>query len=229
MKPHVICHMAASIDGRTLLNRWRPAGVVADGLFERVYQELAVDAWLVGRVTGQEYAKGGAYPGHTGERFPREAWFAHRDAKAYGVVLDPHGKIAWGRSEVEGDHLVSVLTGQVSDAHLAGLRADGVSYMFAGQTSLDLPAALDTLGRELGVKRLLLQGGGVTNGVFLRAGLVDEVSLIVFPAVDGFEGAPTVFQSGREERGAPIRSIALESHRVLDGGAVWLRYAMRQG
>jgi len=40
MKPHVICHMVASIDGRTLLDRWRPKDVVAKGLFERVYQEL---------------------------------------------------------------------------------------------------------------------------------------------------------------------------------------------
>jgi len=73
MKPHVICHMVASIDGRTLLDRWRPKDVVAKGLFERVYQELNVDAWLVGRATGQEYAKGTAYQAHANEWLPREA------------------------------------------------------------------------------------------------------------------------------------------------------------
>jgi hypothetical protein len=30
-------------------------------LFERVHDELAGDAWLVGRVTGQEFAKGKPY------------------------------------------------------------------------------------------------------------------------------------------------------------------------
>lgn len=229
MKPHVICHMASSIDGRTQLNRWRPEGVVAEGLFERVYQEFAVDAWIVGRTTGQEYARGNTYPAHSGETFPREAWFARRDAKAYGVVLDPHGKIAWGRSDVEGDHIVVVLTEQVPDAHLAGLRADGVSYLFAGKTRIDLSHALDTLARELGVKRLLLQGGGVTNGLFLGEGLVDEISLILFPAVDGVEGAPCVFQSSEADGGrqTKVTSITLASHRVLDGGAVWLRYTVR--
>src|ERR1700675_4584940 len=70
MKPHVICLMAASVDGRTLHSRWRPKGSAAD-LFERVHDELAGDAWLVGRVTGQEFAKGKPYPASTKETFPR--------------------------------------------------------------------------------------------------------------------------------------------------------------
>jgi hypothetical protein len=53
-----------------------------------------------------------------------------------------------------------VLTEQVSDAHLAGLRQDGVSYFFAGEHELDLGSALEILNRELGLERLLLEGGG---------------------------------------------------------------------
>jgi hypothetical protein len=53
MKPHVICLMASSVDGRTLHSRWRPKGSGGD-LFESGHDELAGDAWLVGRVTGQE-------------------------------------------------------------------------------------------------------------------------------------------------------------------------------
>ena len=81
MKPHTICHMVASVDGRTLNSRWRPKGTAARCLNDCT-SELDGDAWLVGRVTGQEFAKREAYPGHTGETFPREAWFARRDAKA---------------------------------------------------------------------------------------------------------------------------------------------------
>src|SRR5271157_5160866 len=89
MKPHVICLMACSVDGRTLPSRWRPKGAAGD-LFERVHDELAGDAWLIGRVTGQEFAKGKPYPATTTETFPREPWLARRDAKAYGIVLDTH-------------------------------------------------------------------------------------------------------------------------------------------
>ena len=79
------------------------------------------------------------------------------------------------------------------------------------------------------MKRLLLQGGGVTNGAFLRAGLVDEISMIIFPTVDGAKGAPSVFDSSEDDAGklAPVRSIMLESHQILEGEAVWLRYTAR--
>jgi riboflavin biosynthesis pyrimidine reductase len=71
---------------------------------------------------------------------------------------------------------------------LAGLRQDGVSYIFAGEQQLDLGLALEILNRELGIERPLLEGGGESNGAFLRAGLIDEISLAICPAVDGREG-----------------------------------------
>ena len=230
MKPHVICHMTTSVDGRTLTSRWRPQGKGGD-LFERLHEELEGDAWLIGRVTGAEFAKGTAYPDTTKESLPREPWFARRDAKAYGVVLDAKGKIAWGRSDIGGDPVVVVLTTAVSDAHLAGLRSEGVSYIFAGETEIDLASTLQILNRELGVKRLLLEGGGGANGAFLRAGLVDEISLVICPAVDGAKGAPSLFDSPEADAGqrAPVTAITLESSEVLDDGAVWLRYSVQNG
>ncbi len=230
MKPHVICLMAASVDGRTLPSRWRPQGA-AGGLFEKVHDELKGDAWLVGRVTGAEFAKGKPYPASTAEKIPQEAWFARRDASAYGVVLDAHGKIAWGRSDIGGDPIVVVLSEQVTDAHLAGLRSERVSYVFAGKSQLDLALVLEILNHELGVKRLLLEGGGGANGAFLRAGLVDEFHLIICPAVDGAKGAPAVFDSTEAEAGqhAPVKAMTLENTRTLQGGAVLLQYRIQNG
>src|SRR5260370_35999441 len=154
MKPYVICHMNASVDGRILGSRWRPAENRMEGLFERLHEELGGGSWLIGRVTGNEYAKGQAYPARTDQTYPREPWFVRRDAAApsiaWGIALDAQGKIAWGRSEIGGDPVVAVLTEQVSDAHLTGLRQDGVSYIFGGERELDLGLALEILNRELG-------------------------------------------------------------------------------
>ena len=211
---------------RTLISRWRPADARRREWFERLHDQLDVDAWLVGRVTGQEYARCESYPHDGGHSFAREPWFSQRDAAAFGIVLDAKGKIAWGRANIGGDPIVVVLTKQVSDAHLAGLRKDGVNYIFAGPQELDLALALEILNRELGIKRLEVNGGGVTNGAFLRAGLVDEISLAIFPAVDGAKGAPSVFEPADEapDTQAPVGAITLASSEVLDGGAVWLRY-----
>jgi riboflavin biosynthesis pyrimidine reductase len=141
MKPHVICHMVASVDGRTLSSRWRPKNTLQGNLFERLNDQLGGDAWLAGCVTCQEFAKRDAYPDHTGQSYPREPWFARRDATAYGVVLDAHGKIAWGRADVGDDPIVVVLTHSVPDAHLAGLREERESYIFAGERELPYTGA----------------------------------------------------------------------------------------
>ena len=180
MRPYVICHMVSSVDGRIWGSRWRPKANIVPNLFETLHDQMGGGSWLCGRVTAQEFAKGKGqvYP-PTDQKFPRENWFAQREAKAWGIFLDAHGKAVWQRSDIGGDPILVILTEQVPDSHLAGLRADGVSYIFAGKTEIDLAAALETLNRELGIERLMLEGGGGANGALLRAGLVDEVSLVI--------------------------------------------------
>ena len=76
---------------------------------------------------------------------------------------------------------------------------------------------------------LLLEGGGSVNGAFLRAGLIDELNLILCPAVDGTKGAPTVFDCSNAEadQPAPVTAMTLECSKVLDGGAMLLRYRIQ--
>jgi riboflavin biosynthesis pyrimidine reductase len=228
MKPYVLCHMLCSVDGRILNSRWRPKGNVVPGLFETLHDRLGGGSWLCGRVTAQEFArgKGKVYPA-TDRTFPRENWFAQRAARAWGIFLDAHGKACWERSDCGGDPILVILTEAVPDSHLAGLRGDKVSYIFAGKSEIDLAQALEALHRELGIERLMLEGGGGANGALLRAGLVDELSLVICPVVDGGSGAPSVFDSGKTDSGpAPVERMSLTSHEVLEGGVVWLRYEL---
>lgn len=225
MKPHIICHMTASVDGRTLLGRWHPSDAIQSGVFERIHRELGGDAWLVGRVTGEEFAQGSPYTTRVNEILPRTTWIARR-ASSHAVILDAHGKIAWGRPDIEGDAIIVALTRQVSDSHLAGLRADGVSYCFAGDSALDLELLADTLNREFGIRRLLLEGGGRANASFLEAGLIDELSLLIAPAIDGTPSSPSVFESRSPQPSMAVQGVSLQSCQALDGGAVWLRYTI---
>jgi riboflavin biosynthesis pyrimidine reductase len=228
MKPYVLCHMVCSVDGRIWGSRWRPKSNVVPNLFEKLHDEMGGGSWLCGRVTAQEFArgKGRTYPPTT-ETFPRENWFARRDAKAWAIFLDAHGKAVWERSDIGGDPILVILTEQTPDSHLAGLRGEGISYIFAGKAEIDLAAALETLNRELGIERLMLEGGGGANGALLRAGLIDELSLVICAVIDGSTGGPIVFNSGDEDLGpAPIETMTLVGHEVLEKGAVWLRYKL---
>ena len=42
----------------------------------------------------------------------------------------------------------------------------------------------------------MVQGGGGNNGSWLKAGLIDEISLLLAPVADGTTGVPTVFRRG---------------------------------
>ena len=86
------------------------------------------------------------------------------------------------------------------------------------------------LCEHFGVERLLLEGGGITNGEFLHAGLIDEVSLLVYPGLDGLSGEPSIFDypSKPAEQPALGQSLALISSKTLGGGMVWLRYCVER-
>ena len=60
-------------------------------MFERVHEELAGDAWLIGRITGPEFAKGKPYPAARKETFPGSLGSrgALRKLMSVGVGLAP--------------------------------------------------------------------------------------------------------------------------------------------
>jgi riboflavin biosynthesis pyrimidine reductase len=230
MKPHVICHMVSSIDGKLAPSRWTksPDGTRADwsASYEAIHGALKADAWIVGRVTMGEMAKGEPHPPTRPLSVERPHHFADRDAKSFAVAVDRSGRLHFERPDINGDHVVVLLGSEVSDAHLAELAGDGVSYIVSDAPDIDLAAALDVLGQKLGIERLALEGGGGMNGSFLAAGLVDELSVIVAPALDGQHGGKSIVDSGDTGLAGQVE-LSLTSSEKLDHGAVHLRYAVK--
>ena len=62
----------------------------------------------------------------------------------------------------------------------------------------------------------------------MKAGLTDEVSLLVSPALDGLAGVPTIFEYHGEPDERPAEGKALRhlQTETLEGGTVWIRYAV---
>jgi len=232
MKPHVICHMLASLDGSLHPSRYTrsPDGGVAEwsSLYERVHNDLAGDAWIVGRVTMAEMSKAAAHPPARAGKVDRPHHFAKGHAGTYAVALDASGKLHFSKPDIGGDHVVVLLGRDVADSHLAELAADGVSYIVAETTDIDLAAMLDVLGRELGIRRLLLEGGAGINGSFFAAGLVDELSFLVAPAIDG-RAANQGFVEFGESGLAGKMQLSLTRCEALTHGVVHLRYAVTAG
>jgi riboflavin biosynthesis pyrimidine reductase len=220
MKPHVILHMISSLDGRILTGDW-PKDLAVNDIYERIHRDLGGDAWIVGSTTMGEFAKGESKPAKAEQAYPRETWKAPGIAKGpYAVGFDRQGKLHLNRNTANDDSLVMVLAKSVSDDHLAELRRDGISYIFAGDDDIDLDATLSTLAGEFGIKLLLLEGGGGINGAFLAAGLIDEISLLMLPLADGTRGVPSLFD---RDGGSPAR-LELDSVKVLEQDILHMRY-----
>jgi len=110
MKPHVILHMASSIDDRVVPEHW-PKGVAASlsDIYERVHQDLKGEAWIVGRVTMADFQKGDPNRATATEAFPRSTWKAPGVERGpYAIALDRGAKLNLNQPTIEaspGAHL----------------------------------------------------------------------------------------------------------------------------
>src|SRR5205085_5020462 len=135
-------------------------------------------------------------------------------------AVDTIGKLRWSSGNLDGDHLISIVSERVPAEYLAMLRNTGISYVVSGERAVDLVQAMSLLGEHFGVRRLLLEGGGHINGAFLRAGLVDEVSLLLVPGIDGRAEVPAVFDGLAGKSLFPLRLKSVDRR----GGTLWIRY-----
>jgi 5-amino-6-(5-phosphoribosylamino)uracil reductase len=233
MRPKIVCHMMSSIDGRLLADRWTkpPADFDARGLralYDEAVAKHKAEGWIVGRKTMEPYAKGVARASAKRSLDRRSTYVA--DRKGRDVAVDTHGRLHYGQDHAGGDHLIAILGEQVPDSYLGELREDGVSYVFASPDGEDLRRAMETLNESFGLTKLLLEGGGLINGSFLKAGLIDEISLLIYPGIDGLAGAPSTFEyvgdpDERPAEGLSLRQIATET---LEGGMAWIRYVVEK-
>ena len=226
MKPYVICHMCTTIDGRILGERWgKLRGVKGSAeLFETTAASLGIGAWLVGTTTMKEFADRNVTLKKAAQSIERTDSIAAPKAKRFAIGADAKGVLRYKRGDVNGDHVVLLVSQQVSDDYLAHLRAAGVSYLFCGKDRVDVRVACRKIGSKLGLRKLLLEGGGVFNGAMLKAGLIDEISQVVVPVVDGGTGVPSLFDiPGRAPRMAASQ-LRVIGQRKLPGGVNWFRY-----
>jgi 2,5-diamino-6-(ribosylamino)-4(3H)-pyrimidinone 5'-phosphate reductase len=232
-RPYVICHMCTTIDGKVLSHRWPklPAGRGAASLFETTAATFGIPAWLVGTTTMKEIMGQNLRLPKAKGPVPAGDFVANAKPKGLAIGTDAKSVLRFQENEVDGDHVVLLLTGRASRDYRAALREAGVSYLICGGgKQVDLRVALEKLGRLFKLKKLMLQGGGTFNGAMLAAGLVDEISQVIVPIVDGGgPGVTGVFDAPQEEapsKGMPLNVI---SHKTLPGGVHWLRYRVGGG
>jgi 2,5-diamino-6-(ribosylamino)-4(3H)-pyrimidinone 5'-phosphate reductase len=221
MLPYVILHMGISLDGRI---DW---GGGADNPYYELVEGFAADTDLFGSntmLTGQtpedpQKAFGQMYDDWMKKTFrPRLA------------VVDSRGRIKnWENilKQPWWSGYIALCSEQTPEAHLDYLQGLGVSTIVTGKHSVDLRSALEELNRRFNTQRVRVDSGGILNGVLLRQGLVDEVSVIISPSLVGGSSPRTMFVAPDLETEEDVVPLELASVGKIRERYVWLRYRVK--
>ncbi|WP_300805547.1 dihydrofolate reductase family protein [uncultured Duncaniella sp.] len=220
-RPYIVCHMVASIDGR--IDCAMVDKISGDEYYDTL-KKLDCPTSLEGRVTMEHY-NARKEPFVANDPTPHGTSSVYRavESDSYIVAVDTYGKLCWNASDIDGVPLVCVVSEQVPQEYIEMLKTQGISYISVGRDAIDLPKAMEILYAEFGVRRMAVLGGGHINGGFLAAGLIDEVSLLLAPGIDGRKGQTALFDGIADMNRMPVK-LSLESVERIDNGTIWIRY-----
>ena len=222
MKPYIICHMMASVDGR--IDCAMTEQIDSSDAYYEALEQLRCPTTIEGRVTMQmHFALPEPFVASSPEPIGHTAFSKAADGKpGYDVAIDTHGKLRWPANEQNGQPLLVIASEDCPKEYFDTLNRQGISWIAVGKGRIDLARAVDMLNTEFGVERIALVGGGHINGAFLAAGLLDEVSLMIGPGIDGRKGMAAVFD-GIDDSCRPATLLSLQTVERM-GDTVWMRY-----
>lgn len=234
-RPYIFCHMLTSVDGKIIGNYMGTSEGKESG---KIFYNLAFgedpyyhhQGWLSGRATTDDNFTKYEKPNvnHDAPPVPEGDFIVETGLDKYYVSVDPSGKLGWTSNELDYQdtkaHVLEVLTKKASNEYKDMLRKLNISYIIAGDETLDYNLVVQKLKELFHIENLMLGGGGVLNWSFIQAGLCDEVSIIISPSADGSSEAPSLFETrdGISED-TPV-NFTLKDVQTTEDGSVWLRY-----
>lgn len=142
------------------------------------------------------------------------------------VVTEAHLKPGSQFLDAGPANIVIFTTRWTSKHHISLLKSRGVDVYVDETEKVQLPKALQTL-KEIGVERLMVEGGATLNFELLRLGLVDEVSVYLAPMIFGGANAPTLAAGAGLERDEAI-PLKLVNAETWDDGGVLIKYILER-
>lgn len=219
MKPRVILHNAVSLDGRT--DKFYPD----IGIFYRLAGRWREDATLVGADTLLAAPAGAE--AQEGEEPPQLDPVV--DTRPLLVAVDSRGRVSNWSALRRAPHWRGCLAlgcASTPPAYREDLARVGVGWMECGRERVDLGLALEELNARHGVCTVRVDSGGTLNGALLRAGLVDEVSVLLHPCLVGGRTPASMFRSADLDGPEGALSLRLDGVERVGRHLLWLRYGV---
>ncbi len=220
----LVCHILQSIDGRIAGSFF---GAENNAEAFKQYGSLRsfydCEATLYGTTTMEEFI---------GERKdfklidPKKREDHIIKAERYTIAFDAKGRLDYKSGTLErhgsSSQIIAVLSETVSDETLSLLKEKGVSYIFAGENTIDPITAVKKLEEKFGIEKMMIAGGGYIDWAFVKEDLVDELSIVIAPSADGYKGSPSLFM--KKEDDGVNKSFELIDAQVTGKDTLWIRY-----
>lgn len=206
--PYVFVNMVATIDGKILSGkRGEPVEDLGSPNDHKLMRRIedSSEAVLIGAGSQRSTSK------------------LHYSCDLWRFVVTHSGNIL-AESRFFADCPTKAVVVCGSEAALPTL-ADGVQIWRSDVPHVNLREALRRMRSELGIRRVLVEGGSDLNGQLFRDDLIDEIFLTVAPKIKLGENVPTIATAPPFDRSALLQYALVEKHAI--GDEVFLRYRRR--
>jgi 2,5-diamino-6-(ribosylamino)-4(3H)-pyrimidinone 5'-phosphate reductase len=220
MLPRVILHNSVSVDGRV---DWFAPDI---GLHYELASRWKVDVHLAGSKTILS----------ADEDVPPEEETAFEppqvepdDTRPLLVIPDSRGRVRTWHTLRQAPHwrgCVALCSRATPGEYREYLHERHIEYIVTGDDHVDLRDALEELSARYGAETVLVDSGGTLNGVLLRAGLVDEISLLVHPYLVGGRTPGSFFRAPDLNSVEQVIQLRMTHLEQVKDDIVWLRYTV---
>jgi 2,5-diamino-6-(ribosylamino)-4(3H)-pyrimidinone 5'-phosphate reductase len=222
-RPYVIVNVAMTADGK--IDSIARKGAAISSIPDKVrvdHLRASVDAVLVGgRTLLNEDPK-----------LTVKSLALREERKALGLPENPAkvGVVSMAEIKPDGEFMTAgparrliYTTSRTAPEQITRLKEIGTEVFVHDAERMELPAMLDSL-YCLGIRKLLVEGGGTIISEFVRLGLVDELTIYIAPKIFGGASAPTLADgAGFSPEQAPGLKL-ISAEKFDTEGGVLLRY-----
>lgn len=218
MKPWLICHMMQSLDGRIDCDM---VDKISGNEYYYALEELDCPSHIEGKRSYQKHQCGkNGFKADKAVAMGKETYFIASNEPGYKISLDNPGELLWDKTD--NTARLCIVSEQASRQYLDYLRSRDISYIATGRQQINLGRAMEILASKFRLKRIAVVGGGKINGAFLQAGLIDELSVMIAPGIDGRTGQPALFDNLPADA-LPL-PLKFTSVKTMANNVLWARY-----
>ena len=234
-RTYVEIHMMQTIDGKATGNFWRKPDVwqgIKD--YGKLIPNLNNQGFALGRVSME--ANSDEKPDLS--KYKNKGKLEYKDyivplekgAKYYLASYDSKGTLGFKNNVINVNEwlndgsvllcqIIEVVTEKVSNEYLHYCRERGISYIICGKEKIDIKISLEKLKKLFKIDKMLLQGGPILDGAFIKEDLIDGISIIISPCTSA--GGDTLFNPSK------YTEFKLIEFRELSNSNIWLRYVKK--